>query len=303
MDVLGTRSCRSRPFSPILCAVLEILHNPSWRVILLDRASCCQYVETADLPEFFVELPINVAADALRLALLHRHGGVYVDVGVICQEALDDWLMPDLSTKHVAAFYYEAFGKEECRNSVGDYVENWFLASHRQHPLILAWQRAFLRFWQGRRSVHEGGGLAKSNMFRSTNLNCMHDYQKDYLTMHCCFKWAIDHDATARRLWLEDMLLLRADDAALGWILDLAGTYTMGESWLAQRVAARHCARWLYRDDLAWVDGLLQRAPLLKFIGCHAATLDRQSVSNLLRPGSCANHLLTRCLVTQKSDT
>merc|ERR1712032_739852 len=114
--------------------------------------------------------------------------------------------------------------------------------------------------------------------------------------MHSCFKWLIDRDPEARRLWREDTLLLRADDAALGWILDLEDVDDPSLSWTTSTVAGKHCARWLYRCDTAWVDGLLHRSPVLKFIGLHASLLDAQPLSHLLREGSCIERLLGAAL-------
>merc|ERR1711892_834064 len=120
-----------------------------------------------------------------------------------------------------AAFYYEAFGRTDSRNDSGEYVENWFLACRRSSALVASWHGAFLRFWHGRTNAFDSGGLGASTMFRDTDLSCMKDDQKSYLTMHSCFKWLVDHDPEARRAWRERTLLFRADDGALGWILDL----------------------------------------------------------------------------------
>merc|ERR1712032_126543 len=129
--------------------------------------------------------------------------------------------MPALGCKGAAAFYYEAFGRQDRRNDQGEFIENWFIACRRGNPLIAAWHQAFLRFWKGRTNSFDGGGLAESPMFRGVDLSCMKDDQKNYLTMHSCFKWLLDRDKAARQLWQDDLLLLRADDGALGWILDL----------------------------------------------------------------------------------
>ncbi|CAE8646287.1 unnamed protein product, partial [Polarella glacialis] len=67
-------------------------------------------------------------------------------------------------------------------------------------------------------------------------------------------------------------------------------------SWTTSNIAGRHGARWLYRDDIDWVRGLLDRSPVLKFIGLHSSLLDRQPLSHLLRPGSCIRYLLEQAL-------
>ncbi|CAE8678208.1 unnamed protein product, partial [Polarella glacialis] len=157
-----------------------------------------------------------------------------------------------MAGKSVAAYYYEAFGRKDRVNDLGEYVENWFLACTKGSRLMEGWRRAFLQFWAGRANAFDEGGLAASPMFQGIDLSCMKDDQKSYLTMHCCFKWLIDRDPDARRLWQEDMFLLRADDAALGWILDLEEVINPLLSWTTSNIAGRHGARWLYRDDIDW---------------------------------------------------
>merc|ERR1712032_545855 len=129
--------------------------------------------------------------------------------------------MPALGCKGAAAFYYEAFGRQDRRNDQGEFIENWFIACRRGNPLIAAWHQAFLRFWKGRTNSFDGGGLAESPMFRGVDLSCMKDDQKNYLTMHSCFKWILD---------LDDV-----DDPVL--------------SWTTSTLVGRHGARWLFRRD------------------------------------------------------
>merc|ERR1712007_146967 len=117
-----------------------------------------------------------------------------------------------------------------------------FLACYPQNPLMARWHTTFVQFWSGRTNSFDDGGLAGSAMFRGVDLSCMRDDQKNYLTMHSCFKWLIDRDEKARALWKEDMILLRADDAALGWILDLQEDDT---DWTTSTLAGKHMARWL----------------------------------------------------------
>ncbi|CAJ1430422.1 unnamed protein product [Effrenium voratum] len=265
--------------------------NPTWEVVLLDKQSCFQYVDASDLPERWPCLRLDALADALRLALLSRHGGVYVDISVFCVKALDTWLVERMGHNGLLAFYFQEFGRPG-RSNHGEYIENWFLACERGNELTLKWHAAFLQFWKGRTDASAAGGLQASSMFKNTDLSCMQEHQKNYLTMHCCFKWLIDSDKNARTLWQDATALLPAD-AAVGWILDLEG---VGTDWLKNNLAGRHAARWLYLEDAAWISDLLTRAPMLKFVGVHASVFDRQPPHHLTRPGSCMRLLLAHGL-------
>ena len=265
--------------------------NPEWQVVLLSAQTCFDYVAETDLPNTWHHLRRDAAADALRLALLSKFGGVYVDVSVVCNKSLDQWLMPRIEGKGLAAFVFKQFGRADCSNH-GEYLENWFLACPRNSELVCSWKAAFLRFWHGRTSACDHGGLQACEMFKGVDLSCMQESQMNYLTMHCCFKWLIDSDPRARCLWKTNTVLFNADDA-LGWILELEG---VGTDWVRTNVAGRHASRWLYRDDVAWVSGLVHRAVVLKFVGLHAQVFDKQPSQNLLRAGSCMHWLLQHAL-------
>ena len=187
--------------------------NPAWQVILLSAQSCFQYLSETDLPTTWRHIRLDAQADAVRLALLSKYGGVYVDVSVVCNQCLDQWLLPHMDGNvTLAAFVFRQFGRRD-RCNHGEYIENWFLACPRNSDLVRSWQAAFLRFWDGRTSATDHGGLQASSMFKGVDLSCMQESQKNYLTMHCCFKWLIDSDSRARHLWKTTTVLFSADDA------------------------------------------------------------------------------------------
>lgn len=276
-----------------LCIHSWQVQNPGWDVVLLDKQSALRYVHRNELPEHWDTLASNADSDALRLALLEKFGGVYADVATVCLRPLDAWLWSRLAVglgdrgPRVAAFYYEAFG---CRpNKEGEYIENWFLAAPRGHALIASWRRVFCEFWQSRREAC-CPPLIFDPMFANVDLTAMNAHQRNYLTMHACFKKLIDEDAAARQLWATDLLPFRADDAALGWILGLGSVTSEAEAAL----------RWLHCRDDAWVDGLAERAPLVKFIGLHAQALDKQPWVHLAHRDWCLTRLLALgCSVRQ----
>ena len=75
-------------------------------------------------------------SDFIRLALLQKYGGVYMDASVILTEPLD-WIIGD-GTGHN---YFQAFVNQRNMNISCQVpiVENSFLAAPPNHPLISAW--------------------------------------------------------------------------------------------------------------------------------------------------------------------
>merc|ERR1711865_382890 len=66
------------------------------------------------------------------------------------------------------------------------------------------------------------------------------------------------------------MLLLRADDGVLRWMAGIDG----------REEAIR---TWVYSLDKAWLDGLVNDSPMIKFIGKYSRSLDVQPIQHLLR--------------------
>ncbi|MBM9595170.1 capsular polysaccharide synthesis protein [Roseitranquillus sediminis] len=92
--------------------------NPGHELVVLDRAA--MEAELAGFPDPVRDLPIQAASDVLRVHLLARHGGVWVDATVLPTMPLDDWL-PELLAP--AGFF--AFLKPGAERP----LSSWFLAA------------------------------------------------------------------------------------------------------------------------------------------------------------------------------
>merc|ERR1740123_535506 len=199
--------------------------NPGWEIILLDANSVWSYVEVSDLPQQWGDMYVPFQADGVRLALLARYGGLWIDPATLCLRPFDWWIYDTIRSNErvegIGAFYFSTWGVEMGRSA--EYVENWVLAARRGHPLILAWRALFKEFWDSVRiGTLDPVGLPEHPMFRSVDIRFLQRFGHDmraYLVMHACFKKLIDEDPAMRRIWREEMVLLRADDHAL-WHMD-----------------------------------------------------------------------------------
>jgi hypothetical protein len=100
--------------------------NPGWRVI-----EYSDFVE-ADHVEGFERLSIQAKTDWLRLCLVQRHGGVWLDATILCNHPIEESL--DVTEQRVVGF--------ECPIGEG-ILENWAFGAVPNHPLILAWKAEF----------------------------------------------------------------------------------------------------------------------------------------------------------------
>lgn len=65
------------------------VRNPNWRVIILDDSTYQQYVSVSDLPTTFFSLKVQHRSDFLRLAVLLRYGGIYMDASTLVFKGFD----------------------------------------------------------------------------------------------------------------------------------------------------------------------------------------------------------------------
>lgn len=113
----------------------------SWRVHLGD-AWDVRVLNARTIAEYGIELPAAfrsvlpaLQADYVRLALLERYGGVWMDASVMLMAPLDD-VVAHLGSHDVVAF--------QRRQGVA-YIENWFLAVRPPPvPLITHWKDLFV---------------------------------------------------------------------------------------------------------------------------------------------------------------
>lgn len=117
------------------CRDSWVARNPGWDVRLLDAKSIEGKMEF-DYPLAGKTLTPTNYANLLRLTLLSREGGVWVDATTYCHAPLDAWL-PQLLTSGV--FVYE-----KKKTTVAD----WIVAAQPHHPLIKGWKEYEYRYWR-----------------------------------------------------------------------------------------------------------------------------------------------------------
>ncbi|WP_158548509.1 capsular polysaccharide synthesis protein [Parvularcula marina] len=115
-------------------------YNPSWDVRVLDRNNMGDFI---DLPGTFGidldTLPPAAISDMARLALLHRHGGVWADATCLCARPLDTWLPTVLDTEKTFALD---------RPAPDRLLATYFIAATKGAPLIAAWHEEVSRLWK-----------------------------------------------------------------------------------------------------------------------------------------------------------
>ena len=136
--------------------------NPDWEVIVHSDFS------EAELCDGFDALHgIQAKTDWLRICLLCKTGGIWLDATVVCLGPVESWL--DVNETRVVGF--------RCPIGNGSdppILENWAFAARAGHPLLLAWKAEFAR------AINAGFAQYKADYDPAHHIHS----HMPYLTMH-----------------------------------------------------------------------------------------------------------------------
>lgn len=122
-------------------------HNPDWEIKVLDENNLASFVELPELPNM---LPVRYQANLLRTMLLKQYGGVWADATTYCHRPLNEWL-PLLANSGFFMFTNPTQDRD---------IENWFIASSINHPLIAGWQKQLETYYLRSKKTHPAYFLA-----------------------------------------------------------------------------------------------------------------------------------------------
>lgn len=110
--------------------------NPDYTVFILNKNTIRKYL--GELP---IELEFSLIhkTDYIRLALLSKFGGIYIDAATALTESVD-WIL-DLQSKHKVEFV--GFYNPTFMNSEIPFIESWFLASVKNSKFMEDWFSEF----------------------------------------------------------------------------------------------------------------------------------------------------------------
>jgi hypothetical protein len=119
-------------------------YNPSHRLEVYDFDTAL--AELSDRPPWIAELPVQAFADMLRIQLLRRYGGVWVDATLLPSAPLDHWVPSVLEATGFFAFSQTGAFRR---------LDNWFLAAEPETPMIRRLDDAIRSYWDRPRKLSQ----------------------------------------------------------------------------------------------------------------------------------------------------
>jgi Capsular polysaccharide synthesis protein len=113
--------------------------HPDWTIIILSDDNFRSYVSPREVPSTFYSLKAQYRSDVVRLAVLCRYGGIYLDASYVLFRSLDDiWneaaRQNNLYLTSLVTLRDEFHLPNNCL----------LVAPHPQNPLLVAWQKLLL---------------------------------------------------------------------------------------------------------------------------------------------------------------
>jgi hypothetical protein len=114
-------------------------HNPSYEVRVVTPGNLARYLPGAGAPALDGNVDPAHRSDQVRVRLLARHGGIWMDASLLCTAPLD-WVHAVQRARGCEVVGFSI-------GSGGDYpvLENWFLACVPGAPVMRAWAREMAR--------------------------------------------------------------------------------------------------------------------------------------------------------------
>ena len=175
-----------------------------WKIIFLDNTNINEYINQNEYPENYNTLGIQHKADWIRLFLLKKHGGLWLDTGIIINSATEInkiYLDCIKDKSELSCFYFEG---RMVDNNPYSYIENWFMLAPINSKIINVWYDEFtlaikMGFYDYRLNNKKLGIKAEHVYYHSNDT---------YLTMHAAMQKMIQLNMINK----EKIKLYRADD-------------------------------------------------------------------------------------------
>jgi hypothetical protein len=225
------------------------------------------WIPEESLVPTFWSLNPTVKSDHIRLALLERYGGIWIDATVILLRNLETecnmpWDKKD-DRYQMCGFYYEKFGL--ARFDFLDYFENWLIVARHGSNFLSRWRQQFSKYWSDRT---ESWDIRTYPDYASYDLDNIGG--PEYLNQHVAFRHLLE---SSPALWEESRTRtarLRADNLAYGHADEtLKGSVATFEFFMRHNNAAKADA--LKRDHV-----------LLKFTGASSLCMRMMSEEQFL---------------------
>jgi hypothetical protein len=193
------------PKSVQMCMESWSKYNPNYEIKLLTKKNYSEYV---DIPNRITESPnFNDFparfADLVRINVLAKYGGVWIDSTTLLKESLDKWLFP--RQVEFSGFYIDSFTTDK----KSPIIENWFFACIKDSEFMKLWRDEFMKM-ADYPTVRD-----YVNSRKDMGINLQKMVIPEYLAMHVSAQKVLQID----KYNLDNLILKKAEDGPFNYLV------------------------------------------------------------------------------------
>jgi Capsular polysaccharide synthesis protein len=187
-----------------MCIRSWMKSNPDYTIILITNENMHDYVTDVPRSHWWKDSHAR-QADMIRLSVLEKHGGIWIDSSIIINRPFSEWLFNecDSKDKEMYGFYLDSWSV----SGKPPVIESWFIACRSRSPFLRKWKEEFYSISQYQ-SIDDYI-QAKKNEIYIDNIRMQH-----YLAIHISAQKVLQKDGYDRSL----LCLLKAEDYAFHYL-------------------------------------------------------------------------------------
>jgi len=174
-----------------------------WTINLVNTVNLNTYLSLDTFPKNYSSLSVQHKSDYIRLRLLQKYGGVWLDAGIIINSKSEfDNLFNVAKNSHADLLAF-TLGEKDAYHKYHPFIENWFLIAPKNSKLINLWLAEF------EKAITMGFDDYHNSIKDSTYICEKIKGFGTYLTMHKCLQVVLQ---TQCQTWEPTLILQRAED-------------------------------------------------------------------------------------------
>ena len=136
--ILWFQGFKNAPGIVKLCLESWKYHNSDWNIITLDTTNLHNYInyKTDFIDISQKNIPHAAMSDIIRIILLKKYGGIWVDATTFCTKPLNEWIEEYIKTGFFAF-----------KNPGHALLSSWFLYGNPNNFIIKKWFNAVVNYW------------------------------------------------------------------------------------------------------------------------------------------------------------
>ena len=180
---------KEMPFIVKMSIQSWILLNPEYKINILNEKNICQYLDISSQMTLKKIKTQQRKSDFIRLYVLDKYGGIWIDASIIMFNPLEIWLPKNRNDYDLIGFEFVSW----TTIPESPVIESWFLITPKRE-LINEWKKEFSK-------AIEMGDDNYLKLLKSRNINLQKIRSPKYLIIHCALQAVLQSSKTKYKIY------------------------------------------------------------------------------------------------------